>query len=457
MARNGRGAAQPAAAPAAAPPAPLPTPAASTPPPPPSPAWDWQQLGRPPSPEELPLLSAPPLPPPPAPPPFPSLSTPLRLALGAASAYLSVYCLRKPWSAATYASDRHKLRLSLAQTCGYAAGKLAAVPLVGGVRRAAAPRALLLAALLSSLAWAAFAAGGGAVAIGAASLPLGAAWPLAYRMVEGRRASDAVGAALGAVVVLGAGVAKALGGALLQRGLSAEQMPLAAAAAALPCCAAAAALLSGTPPPSSAERVEMGERTPLGAAAVRQLCGRHWAGLAMLGVHYAIVSALKDVRDAFQPELWMQLQHAPSSSVAFVATELPATVVVVAFLTMLARVRSNSAAMFIVFGALVLSVASLPALSTLRARGVISGSTWFSALGVATYMAYLPVSTALFDRMAGAMHFGGTATFFMQVMDAVGYAGSVTVLVAMHWFHVTPDQMLYYCDRLVGGAATINL
>ena len=50
------------------------------------------------------------------------------------------------------------------------------------------------------------------------------------------------------------------------------------------------------------------------------------------------------------------------------------------------------------------------------------GATWFGALGAAVYLAYVPVSAALFDRMAGALHVGGSATFCIQAMDAGAHA-----------------------------------
>lgn len=159
----------------------------------------------------------------------------------------------------------------------------------------------------------------------------------------------------------------------------------------------------------------MGERRPLTPSQLRATLRSHWPGLCLLGLHFSLVSALKDVRDVFQPELWTQLHHTPPSSFSFVLTELPATLTLFLFLSSLARVRSNRLALLLVMSALILSSASLPLLSSLRARGAISGSAWFSALGVSTYLAYVPVSTVLFDRMAGALHFGGTAAIFIQV------------------------------------------
>jgi len=148
----------------------------------------------------------------------------------------------------------------------------------------------------------------------------------------------------------------------------------------------------------------------------------------------------------------MQLYGEPSTPLSFLLTELPATGALLVFLPLLARVRSNKGAMLIVYAVLILSSASLPVLSSLRSRGLISGGAWFSLVGAATYLAYVPVSAALLDRMAGALHFGGTATFCIQATDAVGYTGSIMVLVGLHLFHVPPEKLLTFADGFVAVA-----
>ena len=78
------------------------------------------------------------------------------------------------------------------------------------------------------------------------------------------------------------------------------------------------------------------------------------------------------VRDFFQPELWLQLHSEPATPLSFLSTELPATLGLLLFLPLLARIRSNRAAMLLLFGVLALASASLPLLSRLRRSGAIS-------------------------------------------------------------------------------------
>ena len=197
-------------------------------------------------------------------------------------------------------------QLSVAQTVGYFSGKVLGIPLVAQLERARVPGVLMLSALASTLAWAAFAnlehGPLSLLAIGCSCAPLALMWALTYRFVEGRRASDAVGAFLGCAIILGAGVGKCGGSYLLSYGVSAWTVPLLAALVATPAFGLFITLLSRTPPPTPEERVELGERRPLGMAHQRALLRRHWPGLAFLCVHYFLVSALRDgTRQRCQP------------------------------------------------------------------------------------------------------------------------------------------------------------
>lgn len=174
-----------------------PSPSHTLSPPPLTRPWDSHSLGS--EDEELPLHSH--LSHPPHSPADEGLLA-VRLAVWGSCAYLCVYCLRKPWSAASFASSppHTKLTLTLAQCIGYFGGKLVGVGVVSAVEGRCVPRALSLAAIGSGLGWALFALPAGCsllslpppsalpslFAIGWASAPLALMWSLLYRLVEGR-------------------------------------------------------------------------------------------------------------------------------------------------------------------------------------------------------------------------------------------------------------------------------
>jgi Family of unknown function (DUF5690) len=57
-------------------------------------------------------------------------------------------------------------------------------------------------------------------------------------------------------------------------------------------------------------------------------------------------------------------------------------------------------------------------------------------VGLGAYLAYVPFSSFLFDRIMAATRFAGTAVFAVNLADAVGYSGSVGVLLLQDlWAH----------------------
>src|SRR5690606_32361000 len=50
-------------------------------------------------------------------------------------------------------------------------------------------------------------------------------------------------------------------------------------------------------------------------------------------------------------------------------------------------------------------------------------------IGLGGYLAYVPFSSFLFDRIMAATRFAGTAVFAVNLADAVGYSGSVGTLL----------------------------
>ena len=63
----------------------------------------------------------------------------------------------------------------------------------------------------------------------------------------------------------------------------------------------------------------------------------------------------------------------------------------------------------------------------LRARGILGGLEWMIAVGLGSYLIYVPYNTVLFERVVAATGTVGNAAFAIQLADALGYTGSVGV------------------------------
>jgi len=82
------------------------------------------------------------------------------------------------------------------------------------------------------------------------------------------------------------------------------------------------------------------------------------------------------------------------------------------------------------------------------------------ATGAGLYMAYMPFNAMLFDRMIAFSGRIGTAGFLIYVADALGYLGSVALLVWRNFVMVRLDWLGFfiasaYATSVVGAVCTI--
>jgi hypothetical protein len=67
--------------------------------------------------------------------------------------------------------------------------------------------------------------------------------------------------------------------------------------------------------------------------------------------------------------------------------------------------------------------------SLLLQAELISGFWWMTLIGLGSYLAYVPYGSLLFERLMANTAIVGTAVFAIYLADAVGYTGSVAMLL----------------------------
>lgn len=400
----------------------------------------------------------------------------MRLAFFATTSYLCLYGLRKPWVVLIYTDVppilgvSAKIGIAAAQMVSYFCGKTFGVGLVSRVPQAKLHRTLALAGGAAALGWLGFAM----LPIGIFTLlsaaitgfPLALTWCLIYRYVEGRRCSDAVGGVLGCSIVVGPGLAKLVCAALLRQcaslGLTEWHAPLLTACVAYPLLLLCLWGLTRTPPPTPSEIAELGDRAVVvggasgGQGPISRLLGEHWMGIVAVGTYNALYTGAREVRDIFQPELWLVLYSRPPDARTFLATELPATVLLLLVLPAVSTVRSAPRALVMMHGLMLISALTMPLLGGVRALG--GGAVWFSLLGAAIFLGTVTVTAGFSDRLVSALRLSGSSATLIQILDACGYAGSLATLAAVETFSPAPGQMLATAETLfawVGPAAAV--
>jgi hypothetical protein len=317
---------------------------------------------------------------------------------------------------------------------GYLVGKFVAIQMVPAVPNDRIFGALVLAPVTATFLWTIF----GLTSLGTSNytflvigfcvFPMAFVWGLLYRYLEGRQGADIIGAALSVSYILAGGAGKSLGKSILEAGINEYFMPAVVAAATLPVYIFFAFLVSCLPPPSLRERRLQTVRVPMSKENQVKFLFDFWPGVMAILIAYSCLSALRVFRDCFQAEIWEEL-YDDSSPEVFTLTELPVALAVCGALATLNLIEKNALSVRVMH--IVFILGNLIAITSqlLFDAEKITGTLWFIMLGVGVYVAYVPIAAVFSDRLMAALQAPGTATLIMNLWDAVGPIGTVSILL----------------------------
>lgn len=356
----------------------------------------------------------------------------LPVALLAFGTYFCMYAFRKPFAAASYPGAELlgvelKTAYILAQVIGYAASKLIGIRVGAESNKAQRLRLLLglvFAAEVALLAFALLPIPLKPLAMLLNGLPLGMVWGLVVRYLEGRRSTEALLAGLSASFIVASGFVKDVGRWLLgDLHVPEYWMPAAVGLLFLAPFALFARSLHGIADPDASDRALRAPRTAMNAAERRDFTQKTWPGLAALLLTYLALTAFRDYRDNFGIELFAELSV--SENGAFTRTEVPVALVVVLSVGLLGIFQRPLSGLVATFAVMLAGLVTIGCASALHDAALIGPRAWMIAIGIGVYLAYVPASSFLFDRIMAATRFAGTAVFAINLADAVGYFGSV--------------------------------
>lgn len=373
--------------------------------------------------------------------------------LAAFSTYFAMYAYRKAFAAASFEhipgwdfTLDYKSALVIAQTLGYAISKLIGVRLIaefGARRRATAIVGLIAVSWLALVVFALVPRPWGVAAMFVNGLPLGLIWGLVFSYLEGRRTAEVVGAILCASFILSSGVVKSVAGLLLANfHVDPFWAPAATGALFFPVLLISVMGLTVLPPPNAADIAERSPRSPMGRAERADFVGRHWFALVPLVIGYILLTALRDFRDNFAAEIWHAFGYRDIAAL-FTASELPVAVFTLAVIGALVPIRNNRLALGMIHGIIVLGAGLLGAATLAQAFGLINPLAWMILSGAGLYMAYVPYSAVLFDRMIAFTRAPGNVGFLIYLADASGYVGSVGLLLVRDFSTIHLDWLTF--------------
>jgi hypothetical protein len=350
--------------------------------------------------------------------------------------YFCMYAFRKPFAAASFEAAPWlgldlKTLFVTSQVLGYTVSKYLGIKWVSEVSRARRLHMLLgliAMAELSLLGFAVLPAPGKVAAIFCNGLPLGMIWGLLVRYLEGRRASELLLSGLSCSFIIASGIVKDVGRWLMASGVPEYWMPAAAGLLFVAPLVISATLLDRMPDPDREDEAEREARPPMRALERRAFARQFLPGLILLGLVYLGLTAFRDFRDNYGIELFAELGYVNQPAL-FSRTELPVALCVLLLLGTLSAVRQRLLGLWAVFGMMIAGLALVGVATLALDRQWLQGQSWMVCVGLGGYLAYVPFSSFLFDRIMAATRFAGTAVFAVNLADAVGYSGSVGMLL----------------------------
>ncbi len=355
-----------------------------------------------------------------------------------------MYAFRKPFTAATfeglvYAGINYKVWLVVAQVLGYMASKFYGIRFISELKSAGRYRSivgLIGFAWLSLLGFALVPPPWNIGFMFLNGIPLGLIWGIVFSYLEGRRTTEVLGVALSSTFIFASGFVKSVGTwVMVDCGQNAFWMPFVTGALFIVPLAGVAWLLDRTPPPDRSDLEARSERRPMTGEERRAFLQKFLVGIVLLVAAYLLLTVLRDLRDNFAAEMWEELGYGGQAAI-FTKTELPATIVILAGMSLLVFVKNNYKALIFNHLSILLGMVLVFASTLLFSQKLLSAPLWAMLNGVGLYLAYVPFNCLIFERLIAAYRQPGNIGFIMYVADAVGYLGSVAVLMLKEFLDV---------------------
>jgi MFS family permease len=260
--------------------------------------------------------------------------------------------------------------------------------------------------------------------------PLGIIWGVIFTFVEGRRATDFIGAFLAVSFIFSSGFVKSVAEYLqLDFHITDWSLPFITGLVFILPLLLFVFLLEKIPAPSEADMESRVIRLPMSKTQRKKFFKEFSSGLIVLIVLYVFLTIFRDIRDNFAADIWRELGFGNEPSV-FTSTEVPITLIVLLLIAGMILIRNNHKALVISHYMVAFGFALAGFSSWLFIHHHASPFTWMTLVGLGLYIGYIPFNCIFFDRLIATFRKGGNVGFLMYIADSFGYLGSVIVIIS---------------------------
>ena len=381
-------------------------------------------------------------------------------ALVAFLAYSSVYAYRKPFTVATfdgvkYRGISYQTLLIISQVIGYMFSKFYGIKFIAELKtlgRFKTSVILVGSAWVSLLFFALTPAPYGMIFLFINGFMLGFMWGIIFSYVEGRRATDFIGAAMAISFIFAGGFTRSAAKWLMvEWNISETWMPfMTGLVFALPLLFFLW-LLEKIPLPDEADVRERSIRLPMNKESRAKFLKTFGLGLGIVIVTYVFLTIMRDVRDNYMANIWNELGYGNNYSI-FTKTETNTSLIVLLIMGGLVLIRKNIRALSVVHFVIGAGLALAGISSALFIGGKMNGAMWMQLVGLGLYMGYIPFNCIFFERLIASFRIAGNVGFLIYFADAFGYLGSVIVMLCKEFMHLRLNWSQFYSHGVVIGS-----
>ncbi|HLY70478.1 MAG TPA: DUF5690 family protein [Puia sp.] len=366
--------------------------------------------------------------------------------------YATVYGFRKGFTVCTfdgisYAGISYKTWLVVTQVVGYMLSKFYGIRFIAELKRFGRGKLILL---LTGVSWsglllfALVPAPYNIIFMFLNGFPLGMIWGVVFSYVEGRKATDFIGAALAVSFIFSSGFVKTIAKTLeINFHLNELWVPFVTGLAFAIPLVLFVYLLEKIPPPSEEDIELRSNRVPMTKEKRKEFVRMFFSGLVTVVIIYVFSTIFRDIRDNFMADMWKEMGFNNDPSL-FTKTETPTTLIILMIIGSMVLIRNNFKALmyshyFILLGFVISGVSSY-----MFIQNQLSPIWWMTLVGLGLYMTYIPFNCIFFERLIATFKFPGNVGFLIYVADAFGYLGSVGVLITKEILHVKLRWTSFY-------------
>lgn len=382
--------------------------------------------------------------------------------------YACIFAYRKAFTVATFEGQafwgiKYQTLLIMSQGLGYMASKFYGIRFISELKRLGRWKT---SAVLIGLAWlclllfAWVPAPWGMLCLFGNGFMLGFMWGIIFSYVEGRRATDFIGAAMAVSFVFAGGFSRSVAIWLRESWQVGEQWLGFATGLvfALPLIVFMA-LLERVPQPDADDIKERSIRLPMTREDRRNFLQLFGGGLVAVVITYLFLTIMRDVRDNFMANMWNELGYGQKPAI-FTKTETITSVVVLVVMSLLVIIRKNIQALRLIHWVIVAGFLIAGISSALFLSGNMPGVLWMQLAGLGLYMGYIPFNCIYFERLIAAFKITGNVGFLIYIADAWGYLGSMSVMLTkelaglqLTWIQFYPTSVVIF--SVIGVLATL--